>query len=205
VTKPKYWNTAKKFLSKKDKVLKKIILTYKGSLTMRNDPFFSLCKSIIGQQISVQAANSVWNKFELKVKKINPKNVLKLTRSQLSSFGLSRQKVEYLKNLAIKFNTKAIDVRNLKTMDDETAIAYLTQVKGIGRWTAQMFLFFNQHRSDIFPTQDIGFLRAISNNYKTTYPPPTKKLDALKKLWTPYATVATWYLWRSIDPVPVKY
>jgi len=172
---------------------------------MRNDPFFSLCKSIIGQQISVQAANSVWNKFELKVKKINPKNVLKLTRSQLSSCGLSRQKVEYLKNLATKFNTKAIDVRNLKTMDDETAIAYLTQVKGIGRWTAQMFLFFNQHRSDIFPTQDIGFLRAISNNYKTTYPPPTKKLDALKKLWTPYATVATWYLWRSIDPVPVKY
>ena len=133
MTKPKYWNTAKKFLSKKDKVLKKIILTYKGSMTMRNDPFFSLCKSIIGQQISVQAANSVWNKFELKAKKINPKNVLKLTRPQLSSCGLSRQKVEYLKNLATKFNTKAIDIRNLKTMDDETAIAYLTQVKGIGR------------------------------------------------------------------------
>ena len=172
---------------------------------MRNDPFFSLCKSIIGQQISVQAANSVWNKFELKAKKINPKNVLKLTRPQLSSCGLSRQKVEYLKNLATKFNTKAIDIRNLKTMDDETAIAYLTQVKGIGRWTAQMFLFFNQRRSNIFPIQDIGFLRAISKNYKTTYPPPIKKLDALQKLWSPYATVATWYLWRSIDPVPVKY
>jgi DNA-3-methyladenine glycosylase II len=203
--KPSYWNLAKKTLSKKDKVLKKIILSHEGCLVSRSDPFFSLCKSIIGQQISVQAADSVWKKFFKKTKKIIPKNVLKLTKRQLSSCGLSRQKIEYLKILAKKFNDKSIDIKKLIKMNDEDAIKYLSEVKGIGRWTAEMFLFFNQLRPDIYPVQDIGLLKAISKNYKTTYPPPKKKIEELRKLWSPYATVATWYMWRSIDPVPVKY
>jgi DNA-3-methyladenine glycosylase II len=203
--KPKYWSLAKKTLSKKDKVIKKIIATHSGSLVSRSDPFFSLCRSIIGQQISVQSADSVWKKFSHKAKKIIPKNILKLSKPQLSSCGLSRQKIEYLKILAKKFVDKSIDIKKLKKMDDEEAIKYLSEVKGIGRWTAEMFLFFNQLRPDIYPVQDIGLLKAISKNYKTAYPPPQKKIEELKKLWSPYATVATWYMWRSIDPVPVKY
>ena len=131
--------------------------------------------------------------------------MLKLNKRQLSSCGLSRQKVEYLKILAKKFDDKSIDIKKLIKMDDEDAIKYLSEVKGIGRWTAEMFLFFNQLRPDIFPIQDIGLLKAISKNYKTKYPPPQKKIEELRKLWSPYATVATWYMWRSIDPVPVKY
>lgn len=203
--KPDYWNLAKKYLSRKDKKLKQIILSYDGYLTSRSDPFFSLCKSIVGQQISVQSADSVWKKLSKKTGKIIPENVLKLNKRQLSSCGLSRQKVEYLKILAKKFDDKSIDIKKLIKMDDEDAIKYLSEVKGIGRWTAEMFLFFNQLRPDIFPIQDIGLLKAISKNYKTKYPPPQKKIEELRKLWSPYATVATWYMWRSIDPVPVKY
>ena len=203
--KPKYWSLAKKTLSKKDKVLKKVIKTYKGNLVSRSDPFFSLCKSIVGQQISVQAADSVWKKLSFKSKKIIPKNILKLSKRQLSSCGLSRQKIEYLKILSKKFHDKSIDIKELKKMNDEDAIKYLSQIKGIGRWTAEMFLFFNQLRPNIFPVQDIGLLKAISKNYKTKYPPSISKLSNLKKIWSPYATVATWYMWRSIDPVPVKY
>ena len=203
--KPKYWGLAKKTLSKKDKVLKKIIKMYKGNLVSRSDPFFSLCKSIVEQQISVQAANSVWKKLFLKSKKITPKNILSLNKRQLSSCGLSRQKIEYLKILSKKFKDKSIDIKKLKKMSDEDAIKYLIQIKGVGRWTAEMFLFFNQLRPNIFPIQDIGLLKAISKNYKIKYPPSSTKLSSLKKTWSPYATVATWYMWRSIDPVPVKY
>ena len=203
--KQKYWSLAKKILSKKDKVLKKIIKTYRGNLVSRSDPFFSLCKSIVGQQISVQAADSVWKKLSFKSKKIIPINILKLSKRQLSSCGLSRQKIEYLKILSKKFHDKSIDIKKLKKMNDEDAIKYLSQIKGIGRWTAEMFLFFNQLRPNIFPVQDIGLLKAISKNYKTKYPPSISKLSNLKKTWSPYATVATWYMWRSIDPVPVKY
>ena len=203
--KPLYWKLAKKELGKKDKILKKIISSYDGILVSRSDPFFSLCKSIIGQQISVQSADSVWKKFSKKIKQIKPSNVLKARKKQLAKCGLSRQKIEYLKILAKKFKDKSIDIKKLKKMTDEDAIKYLTEVKGIGRWTAEMFLFFNQLRPDIFPVQDIGLLKAISKNYKTTYPPPINKINKLRKIWSPYATVATWYMWRSIDPVPVKY
>ena len=205
MTKPKYWKQAKIFLSKKDKVLKKLILKYKGSLKTRKDPFFSLCKSIVGQQISVQAANSVWRKLEKKAKKIVPKNISKLNNRQLSSCGLSRQKISYLKILAKKIITKELEIKKLKKMSDKDAIKYLTQVKGIGVWTAEMFLFFNLMRSNIFPVQDIGLLRGISVNYKTKYPPSELQLKRFKNKWSPYCTVATWYLWRSIDPEPVSY
>ena len=205
MSKPKYWDYGKEYLSKKDKILRNLIKKYKGSLKTRKDPFFSLCKSIVGQQISVQAATSVWNKLEMKAKKIVPKNINKLSTTQLSSCGLSRQKISYLKILSKKFINNELDIKKLKKMTDQEAIKYLVQVKGIGVWTAEMFLFFNQMRPDIFPLQDIGLLRAISINYKTAYPPSPMQLKKFKNKWSPYCTVATWYLWRSIDPEPVNY
>jgi len=205
MTKPKYWEQGRKYLIKKDKILANLIKKYPGHLKSRKDPFFSLCKSIVGQQISVQAANSVWKKFELKSKKIKPENVLKLTSRQLATCGLSRQKIIYLKILAKKFKNKEINIRKMKKMNDDQAIQHLIVVKGIGRWTAEMFLFFNQLRPNIFPIQDIGLLRAISKNYKISYPPNKTQLDRFNKKWSPYCTVATWYLWRSIDPVVVSY
>lgn len=205
MSKPKYWEDAKKYLISKDKKLGKLIVKYPDYLKSRKDPFFSLCKSIVGQQISVQAANAVWKKLDAKAKKMKPENILKLTTRQLASCGLSRQKIDYLKILAKKFHTGEIDIKKLKKMDDDEAIQYLSQVKGIGKWTAEMFLFFNQLRPNIFPIQDIGLLRAISVNYKTSYPPTSKELEKYQKKWSPYCTVATWYLWRSIDPVPVNY
>ena len=205
MSKPKYWEDAKKYLISKDKKLGKLIVKYPDYLKSRKDPFFSLCKSIVGQQISVQAANAVWKKLDAKAKKMKPENILKLTTRQLASCGLSRQKIDYLKILAKKFHTGEIDIKKLKKMDDDEAIKYLSQVKGIGKWTAEMFLFFNQLRPNIFPIQDIGLLRAISVNYKTSYPPTSKELEKYQKKWSPYCTVATWYLWRSIDPVPVNY
>ena len=205
MTKPKYWEEGKKYLSKKDKILKELIKKYPGHLKSRKDPFFSLCKSIVGQQISVQAANSVWKKLEAKSKKIKPYNILKLSKIQLANCGLSKQKITYLKILSKKFKTKEVDIKKLKKMDDHDAILHLTEVKGIGKWTAEMFLFFNQLRPDIFPVQDIGLLRAISKNYNKKYFPPERFVNLLKKRFTPYCSVATWYLWRSIDPEPIQY
>ena len=204
---PAYWNSAKRILSKRDPVLKKIINKFnKGFLTTRKDPFFSLCRTIVGQQISTKAADSIWLKFEKKCKKkILPINVLKLSSSSLRSAGLSRQKVSYLKNIAKSFKNKSFNIRNLKKMDDEQAISYITQLKGLGIWSAQMFLMFNLNRPDIFPTKDIGLVRAISKNYKTSYPPSERFLNKISKLHLGYRSVFTWYMWRSIDPIDVEY
>ena len=204
---PAYWNKAKKTLSKKDPVLRKIIKKFnKGFLTTRKDPFFSLCRTIIGQQISTKAADSIWLKFEIKCKKkIIPKTVLKLTSRSLRNAGLSRQKVSYLKNIAKSFKNKSFNMRNLKKMDDDLAIDYITKLKGLGIWSAQMFLMFNLNRSDMYPTGDIGLLRALSLNYKTSYPPSKRFLDKISNLHLGYRTVLTWYMWRSIDPVDVEY
>jgi len=204
---PAYWNSAKRILSKRDPVLKKIINKFnKGFLTTRKDPFFSLCRTIIGQQISTKAADSIWLKFEKKCKrKILPINVLKLSSSSLRGAGLSRQKVSYLKNIAKSFKNKSFNIRNLKKMDDEQAISYITQLKGLGIWSAQMFLMFNLNRPDIFPTKDIGLVRAISKNYKTSYPPSERFLNKISKLHLGYRSVFTWYMWRSIDPIDVEY
>ena len=204
---PAYWYRAKRILSKRDSVLRKIINKFnKGFLTTRKDPFFSLCRTIIGQQISTKAADSIWLKFEKKCKrKILPINVLKLSSSSLRSAGLSRQKVSYLKNIAKSFKNKSFNIRNLKKMDDEQAISYITQLKGLGIWSAQMFLMFNLNRPDIFPTKDIGLVRAISKNYKTSYPPSERFLNKISKLHLGYRSVFTWYMWRSIDPIDVEY
>ena len=205
--KPKYWNRAKKILSKKDKVMRKLIDNYKDkSLVTRNDVFFSLCKSIIGQQISVAAANSVFLKFKKKCNnKITAKNVNKLSASSLKSCGLSRQKVKGIKDLAKRIINKSFKPSLIKKMSDEEAIEYLSELRQIGRWSAEMILLFTFNRSNIWPLQDIGLLRAISNNYNKKYFPPKSFLDKLYKKFTPYCSVATWYLWRSIDNEPIQY
>ena len=204
---PKYWARAKKILSKKDKVMKKLINNYKdGSLVTRNDVFFSLCKSIIGQQISVAAANSVFFKFKKKCKnKINARTVSKLSFSSLKSCGLSKQKVKGIKNLAKRTLNKTFRPNLIKKMTDEEAIEYLSELRQIGRWSAEMILLFTFNRSNIWPLQDIGLLRAISNNYNKKYFPPKVFLNKLYKKFTPYCSVATWYLWRSIDNEPIQY
>jgi DNA-3-methyladenine glycosylase II len=204
---PNYWYKAKKILSKKDPVMKKIIKKYnKGYLKTRNDPFFSICRTIVGQQISTKAADSIWAKFRIKCrKKILPKIIIKLTSRSLRSAGLSHQKISYLKNISKSFRNKSFDVSKLKKMDDEDAIHYITQLKGLGVWSAQMFLMFNLKRPDIFPTKDIGLIRAISINYKKSYPPSERFLKKISKLHLGYRTVFTWYMWRSIDPIDVEY
>ena len=205
--KPTYWNKAKITLSRKDKVMKKLINQYRdGALITRNDVFFSLCKSIIGQQISVAAANAVFLKFKIKCKnKINVKTVNKLTISQLKSCGLSRLKALGIKSLAKQILDKSFNPKIIKNMNDEEAILYLSKLRQIGRWSAEMILLFTYNRPNIWPIQDIGLLRAISKNYKKKYLPPDSYVKLLNKRFTPYCSVATWYLWRSIDPEPIQY
>ena len=207
---PKYWNQAKKNLSRKDKIIARLIKSYESPsetiLTSRKDIFYSLCKSIIGQQISVAAANSVFFKFKKKCNnKINARIVSRLTFSQIKSCGLSRQKVKGIKSLAKQTLDKTFNPKLINKMDDEEAIKYLSNLRQIGRWSAEMILLFTYNRSNIWPILDIGLLRAISNNYKKKYLPPDKFVSLLKKRFSPYCSVATWYLWRSIDPEPIQY
>ena len=205
--KPRYWNKAKLALSKRDKVMKRLINEYKdGFLITRNDIFFSLCKSIIGQQISVAAADSVFKKFKKKCKgKISPKTINKISYSELKNCGLSRQKVRGIKDLAKRIINKSFEPSLIKKMSDEQAIEYLSNLKQIGRWSAEMILLFTYNRPNIWPLQDIGLLRAISNNYKKKYFPPKLFLKKLYNRFSPYCSVATWYLWRSIDDEPIQY
>ena len=207
---PPYWNKAKKYLSQKDKTMSSLIKKYKSPsetvLTSRKDVFFSLCKSIIGQQISVAAANSVFSRFKKKCKnKINARTVNKLSFNSLKSCGLSKQKVKGIKDLAKRTLDKSFKPSLIKNMTDEEAIEYLSNLRQIGRWSAEMILLFTFNRSNIWPLQDIGLLRAVSNNYNKKYFPPKSFLDKLYKKFTPYCSVATWYLWRSIDNEPIQY
>ena len=210
MNKPKYWIIAKKYLSKKDKIMSSLIKKYKSPLetvlTSRKDVFYSLCKSIIGQQISVAAANSVFLKFKKKCKnKINAKVISKFSTIELKSCGLSRQKAKGIKSLAKQILDKTFNPRLIPKMSDEEAIIYLSQLRQIGRWSAEMILLFTYNRQNIWPVQDIGLLRAISKNYKKKYLPPKSYVNLLQKLFSPYCSVATWYLWRSIDPEPIQY
>ena len=204
---PKYWNTAKRYLLKKDKIMEQLIKKYSdNNLSTRKDVFFSLCKSIIGQQISVAAANSVFSKFNLACKgKINPKVVNLISISKLKRCGLSRQKTKGIKELAKKYINKKFNPNLINKMNDEEAIQYLSELRQIGRWSAEMILLFTYNRSNIWPIQDIGLLRAISINYKKKYLPPKQFVELLKRRFSPYCSVATWYLWRSIDPEPIQY
>jgi DNA-3-methyladenine glycosylase II len=175
-------------------------------LTSRKDIFFSLCKSIIGQQISVAAASSIFSKFQKKCKnKINAKTVSALSTTQIKSCGLTKQKVKGIKSLAKQILDKSFNPSLIPKMSDEEAIIYLSQLRQIGRWSAEMILLFTYNRSNIWPVQDIGLLRGISKNYKKKYLPPEPYVSLLRKRFSPYCSVATWYLWRSIDPEPIQY
>ena len=204
--KPFFWEKAKKVLISKDKKLGKIITNYpKDFLFSKSDPFYTLARSIVGQQISVKAAQAVWDKLENKVKRIEPNTVSKMHYMSLKSCGLSRQKIKYLKSLSSAFIQNKISPEKWKKYSDEDIISELVLIKGIGRWTAEMYLIFNLCRPDIFPVDDIGLLRGICKCYNLNY--PIKKEVALKmsKNWKPYRSVATWYFWRSLDPIPVEY
>ena len=202
----KNWLLAINNLKKKDKILKEIINKYKSEkLQSKKNAFLTLSKSITGQQISVKAANSIWEKLEKKLKKINPNNILKLKKNEIAKCGFSKQKVNYLLNLANFFKENKNIEKKWKNTSDEKVIEDLIKVKGIGIWTAEMFLIFYLLRPNVFPCGDIGLLRAISINYNLKYPLKEPEINKFKRKWSPWSTVATWFLWRSLDPIPVKY
>jgi len=204
--KPKWWDKGKRYLVKRDKVMSKLLKAYKGHLTTRKNFFYSLSRSIISQQISVSAADSVFSKFEKKCKgKIKPKIVSKLSISDLRKCGLSRMKAKGIKSLAEKILDKSFDPKLIKKMSDEDAINYLSSLRQIGRWSSEMVLIFFYNRPNIWPVQDIGLLRAISNNYKKKYLPPKSFVNKLQKKFSPYCTLAVMALWYSVDNEPVQY
>ena len=204
--KPKWWNKGKTHLYKRDKVMRKLLSVYKGHLTTRNNFFYSLTRSITSQQISVSAADSVFSKFEKKCKgKINPKIVSRLTIMDLRRCGLSRMKALGIKSLADKILDKSFNPKLIKKMSDEDAINYLSSLRQIGRWSSEMVLIFVYNRQNIWPVQDIGLLRAISNNYKKRYLPPNSFVNKLQKKFSPYCTLAVMALWYSVDNEPVQY
>ena len=202
--KPNFWEKAKKHLILNDKELGKIIRQYpKDFLFTKSDPFYTLSRSIIGQQISVKAAQAVWEKYENKLKNVTPKNTLSMHYMTLKSCGLSRQKISYLKSLSKAFNEQRINPNKWNNYTDEQIIDELTLIKGIGRWTAEMFLIFNLCRPDIFPLDDLGLIKGICNCYNLNYPITKEHALKLSLKWKPYRSVATWYFWRSLDPIPV--
>ena len=204
--KPKWWDKGKRYLAKRDKVMRKLLGTYHGHLTTRKNFFYSLTRSIISQQISVSAADSVFSRFEKKCKgKIKPKTVSKLSISDLRKCGLSRMKAKGIKSLAKKILDKSFDPSLIKKMSDEEAINYLSSLRQIGRWSSEMVLIFFFNRPNIWPVQDIGLLRAISNNYKKKYLPPNLFVKKLQKKFSPYCTLAVMALWFSVDNEPVQY
>ena len=204
--KPKYWNKGKIFLSNKDKVLKKLIQTYRNEyLNLNSNYFHSLINSIIGQQISVSAADSMKTKFFKLKRNITPQTVSKLSTTDLRKCGLSRQKILYIRNISKFFLQNKNFIKNINKSSEEEIYNNLIEIKGVGNWTIHMFLMFSYGSSNIFPTGDLGFLKAISKLYKVQLPISERKLQLLYKKWSPYSSQATWYLWRSLDPIPVNY
>ncbi len=204
--KPKYWNKGKIFLSNKDKVLKKLIQTYRNEyLNLNSNYFHSLINSIIGQQISVSAADSMKTKFFKLKRNITPQTVSKLRTTDLRKCGLSRQKILYIRNISKFFLQNKKFIKNINKSSEEEIYNNLIEIKGVGNWTIHMFLMFSYGSSNIFPTGDLGFLKAISKLYKVKLPISERKLKLLYKKWSPYSSQATWYLWRSLDPIPVNY
>ncbi len=203
---PDYWAEACAHLSRKDRVMKKIIPQFGDAvLESRGDAFVTLARSIVGQQISVKAAQSVWDKFAKLSRKITPSSVLKLKVDDMRAAGLSARKVEYLVDLALHFDSGAVHVKDWQGMDDEGIIAELVAIRGIGRWTAEMFLIFHLMRPNVLPLDDVGLINGVSQNYFSGEPVSRSDLREVAQAWTPYSTVATWYIWRSLDPVPVAY
>ena len=204
--KPKYWNKGRIYLSKKDIVLKKLIQTYRNEyLNLNSNYFHSLINSIIGQQISVSAADSMKTKFFKLKRNITPQTVSKLRTTDLRKCGLSRQKILYIRNISKFFLQNRKFIKNINKSSEEEIYNNLIEIKGVGNWTIHMFLMFSYGSSNIFPTGDLGFLKAISKLYKVQLPISERKLKLLYKKWSPYSSQATWYLWRSLDPIQVNY
>ncbi|MFC5473756.1 DNA-3-methyladenine glycosylase family protein [Paraherbaspirillum soli] len=203
---PAYWEDAKVELMKRDRIMRKLIPQF-GDLHLigRGEAFTTLARSVVGQQISVKAAESVWQKFLLVCPKCTPAQVLKAGNEQLASCGLSKRKAEYIIDLAEHFKAKRVHADQWSEMEDEEVIADLTQIRGIGRWTAEMFLIFNLLRPNILPLDDLGLLKGISVNYFSGEPVSRSDAREVSANWEPWRTVATWYLWRSLDPVPLEY
>ena len=204
---PEYWEQACRELMKHDRILKKLIPKYgSGFLVTRGDVFTTLARAIVGQQISVAAAQTVWDRVLVACKKkVNPKNILTLTVEELRAAGLSGRKVEYIRDLADHFAAGRLHANQWKDMDDESVIKELSSIRGIGRWTAEMFLIFNMVRPNILPLDDVGLIKAISLNYFSGEPVSRHEAREVAANWAPWRTVATWYMWRSIDPIPVEY
>ncbi len=207
---PAYWEEACKHLAKRDRVMRKLIPQFgEACLQSRGDAFTTLARSIIGQQISVKAAQSVWTRFAAltpgDAARIKPANVLALDIPALRGAGLSARKAEYLMDLAQHFESGAVHVRQWQQMDDEAIIEELVAIRGIGRWTAEMFLIFHLMRPNVLPLDDIGLLKGISVNYFSGEPVSRAEAREVGDAWAPFRSVATWYLWRSLDPLPVDY
>ena len=204
--KPKFWNKGKIYLSNKDKVLKNIISSYSSEhLNINLNYYHSLINSIIGQQISVTAAKSIKNKFFNLHNNITPPNILNLDLRLIKKCGLSKQKIMYIKNISSFFIKNKKFIKNIKKYDELFIKEKLIEIKGVGNWTADMFLMFSFGSSNIFPDGDLGFLKAISKAYKKDLPLNKNYLSKLKKRWSPYNSIATWYLWRSLDPIAINY
>jgi len=203
---PDYWEDACRHLAKKDRVMKRLIPQFGDAcLQSRGDAFTTLARSIVGQQISVKAAQTVWDRFAKLPRKMSAGNVLKLKVDDMQAAGLSARKIEYLVDLALHFDSGAIHVDSWKHMDDEEIIAELVGIRGIGRWTAEMFLIFHLMRPNVLPLDDIGLINGISRNYFSGEAVSRSDAREVAAAWAPYCSVATWYIWRSLDPLPVEY
>ena len=203
---PACWDEAKATLCKRDKTFKMLINAYDGEImTIRGDAFFTLARSIAGQQISVKAADTVWKRTATAVGKMTPKNMIATSSETLRSCGLSANKVIYMHALANHFLENKKTIKNWPSMSDDELIKELTSIKGIGRWSAEMFLIFGLGRPDVFPVGDLGMLKSIYRHYNNSEKMPLDEVRALGERWKPYRSVATWYLWRALDPVPVAY
>lgn len=203
---PTYWAEACKHLMKKDRVMKRLIPQFgEACLQSRGDAFVTLARSIVGQQISVKAAQTVWDKFVKLPRKMTPAYVLKLKVDDMRAAGLSARKVEYLVDLALNFDSGALHVKSWSDMDDEAIIDELVAIRGIGRWTAEMFLIFHLMRPNVLPLDDVGLINGISRNYFSDEAVSRSEAREVAQAWAPYCSVATWYIWRSLDPLPVAY
>ncbi len=203
---PEFWEDACKHLMKKDRVMKRLIPQFGDAcLQTRGDAFVTLARSIVGQQISVKAAQTVWDRFELLPRKLDPASVLKLKIDDMRAAGLSARKVEYLVDLALHFENGALHVKAWGAMSDDAIIEELVAIRGIGRWTAEMFLIFHMMRPNVLPLDDVGLISGISQNYFSGDAVSRSDAREVAAAWAPYASVATWYIWRSLDPVQVAY
>jgi DNA-3-methyladenine glycosylase II len=203
---PDYWAEACKHLVKKDRVMKRLIPQFgEACLQRRGDPFITLARSIVGQQISVKAAQTIWDRFTLLSKRLSPDAVLKLKVDDMREAGLSARKIEYVVDLALHFDSGALHVETWEEMDDEAIIAELVGIRGIGRWTAEMFLIFHMMRPNVLPLDDVGLINGISQSYFSGEAVSRSEIREVAEAWAPYCSVATWYLWRSLDPLPVVY